>query len=50
MYGVTDELVDFVRSLTYSTFRDFPTDTLPPPPQVPLRHPEGQELVLFKIT
>ena len=39
MYGVTDELLDFVRSLTYSTFRDFPTDGLPPPTQVLLTHP-----------
>ncbi len=40
LYGVTEELLDFVRSLTYSTFRDFPADTLPPPPQVLLTHPE----------
>ena len=34
MFGVTHELLDFVRSLTYSTFRDFPTETLAPPVQV----------------
>lgn len=34
-FGVTPELLDFVRSLTYSTFRDFPVDSLPPPVKVP---------------
>ena len=28
-YGITSEFMDFVRSLTYSTFRDFPADALP---------------------
>ena len=28
-YGITLEFMDFVRSLTYSTFRDFPADALP---------------------
>ena len=28
-YGVTAELREFIRSLTYSTFRDFPQDALP---------------------
>ena len=28
-YGITPEFMDFVRSLTYSTFRDFPADALP---------------------
>ena len=28
-YGITSEFLDFVRSLTYSTFRDFPADELP---------------------
>ena len=28
-YGITPEFMDFVRSLTYSTFRDFPPDALP---------------------
>ena len=28
-YGITPEFLDFVRSLTYSTFRDFPADELP---------------------
>ena len=28
-YGIIPEVMDFVRSLTYSTFRDFPADALP---------------------
>lgn len=28
-FGITDEFLDFVRSLTYSTFREFPADALP---------------------
>ena len=28
-YGITPEFIDFVRSLTYSTFRDFPPDAVP---------------------
>ena len=28
-HGITPEFMDFVRSLTYSTFRDFPPDALP---------------------
>lgn len=27
-YGITQEFMDFVRSLTYSTFREFPADAL----------------------
>ena len=33
-FGITDEFLDFVRSLTYSTFRDFPADALPSPTKV----------------
>lgn len=33
-FGITDEFLDFVRSLTYSTFRDFPADALPSPSKV----------------
>jgi len=28
-YGITSDFKDFIRSLTYSTFRDFPLDQLP---------------------
>lgn len=28
-YGITPEFREFIRSLTYSTFRDFPQDALP---------------------
>ena len=30
-YGITPDFKDFVRSLTYSTFRDFPTEELEEP-------------------
>lgn len=32
-YGITSDFKDFVRSLTYSTFRDFPLDQLPDIPK-----------------
>lgn len=29
-YAITPDFKEFIRSLTYSTFRDFPLDQLPP--------------------
>ncbi|KAK9843405.1 hypothetical protein WJX81_000637 [Elliptochloris bilobata] len=34
-YGITAEFREFIRSLTYSTFRDFPQDALPASSQEP---------------
>ena len=38
-YGVTAEFREFIRSLTYSTFRDFPQDALPADTQARTRAP-----------